>query len=155
MQRQIYCPRWLHNFLAYSPAYFVFFFPFLSDPCSLGSSLGSPLPGLERDYGTGLWKALLGTVSSIPVSHTPEHSIFPLLLNWLVLPCQASLQVKSLEQGCSLCTQEQDGMNIRLRVDMSDPLHNSFWVILCTTYSIAEGSKNAWSQEPSQFYPRL
>lgn len=50
-------------------------FPFSQTLVPLGSSLGSLLPGLERAYGTGLWKALSGTVSSVPVSHTPEHSI--------------------------------------------------------------------------------
>ena len=127
-QKQINCPRQLCNFLAYSPSYFLFFFSFLSDSRSSGIFFRSLLPGLECDCGSGLWKALSGTVSSIPaVSHTPEHSISPLLLNWLVLPCQASLQVKSLEKGCSLCTQKQDGMNIRLRVGLSDSLHNSFY----------------------------
>lgn len=50
-------------------------FPFSQTLVPLGSSLGSLLPGLERACGTGLWKALSGTVSSVPVSHTPEHSI--------------------------------------------------------------------------------
>lgn len=128
MQKQINCPRQLHNFLAYSPSYFLFFFSFLSDPCSSGIFFRIPAPGTWMC----LWNwALEGSLRHgfiCPcLSHSWTFHFFPLLLNWLVLPCQASLQVKSFEQGCSLCTQEQDGMNIRLRVGLSDPLHNSFY----------------------------
>lgn len=128
-------------------------FPF-SQTLVLWDLLWDPAPGLEH----WLWNwALEGSLRHSFIYPCLSHSwTFHLFLHsQLVGPALPGFPPgrKNWNWGMqSLCT-GADGMNIELRVDarwssaqliLSDPLHNLFhsW-----------GSKNAWSQEPSQFTP--